>query len=295
MHTIPLQQTAKTVSNTSKPVTDIIEFYNEATTDYQFWSKSYNMHFGFFKWFTTNPFKRDTMLNEMNRQVLKRVGLLKERGLLADLGCGVGGTMRYALTNNKKLTSIGITLSKFQMEQGNRFLKHLNGVILCENYDHTSLANSSCDGAIAMESFCHGGHHRNSFAEAYRILKPCGRLVIGDAFLKTTPEALCPGGKYFYKNLCTHWNLSRLGSIAEVTEELKKVGFSKVKVEHISFNVAPSVLHVPFAIFGFALKNLFNKESLKKESLHNLKGSFYALLCGLQLKSFGYYLITCIK
>ncbi len=42
---------------------------------------------------------------------------------------------------------------------------------------------------------------------------------------------------------------------------------------------------------GFELMN----ESLKRESLHNLKGSFYALLSGLHMKSFGYFFITATK
>jgi len=59
----------------------MVDFYNEATEDYQFWSNDYNMHFGYFILFKTNPFKRDTMLNQMNAQVIKRlkIGKLKNR------------------------------------------------------------------------------------------------------------------------------------------------------------------------------------------------------------------------
>ena len=54
---------------------EMIDFYNEATEDYEFWSKDFNMHFGYFIPFKTNPFKRDSMLNEMNNQVVKRLGI----------------------------------------------------------------------------------------------------------------------------------------------------------------------------------------------------------------------------
>mgnify|MGYP001361862558 CR=1 FL=1 len=37
------------------------------------------------------------MLNEMNNQVLKRLNIPKDKSNLIDLGCGVGGTMRFAL------------------------------------------------------------------------------------------------------------------------------------------------------------------------------------------------------
>jgi len=282
-------------SEQSQNALDIIEFYNEATEDYKFWSKDYNMHFGYFAPFKSNLFKRDSMLNEMNRQVLIRLKLNDRKHLLADLGCGMGGTMRYALNHFKNLAAIGVTLSGFQRKEGNKLLSKLNGTILKENFNNTSLPSNAFDSAVAIESFCHSGHSQKSFKEAYRILKPGGKLVIADAFLKKQPEQLCYGGGLSYKKLCDHWSLEKLGTINTVAETLKEKGFSEVHVEDISLRVAPSVLHVPFAILGFVVKELFGSKSLKRESLHNLKGSFYALLSGLHMKSFGYYLITCTK
>ena len=274
---------------------EMVDFYNEATEDYQFWSTDFNMHFGYFIPFKTNVLRRDSMLNQMNHQVLKRLKLPQEKALLVDLGCGMGGTMRYALKRHKDLAAFGVTLSNFQVRTGNQLLQHSNGTILKENYNHTSFASESFDGATAIESFCHSGHGKKSFQEAFRILKSGGKLVIADAFLKKDPNELCLGSDYAYQKLCSHWSLEQLGSIESVKELLKEVGFRKVRIEDISLRVAPSVLHVPFAIFGFILKKIFCSEKLKKESLHNLKGSFYALLSGLHMKSFGYYLITCTK
>jgi len=63
--TIPLQE------NIKKTKVEMTNFYNEATEDYEFWSKDFNMHFGYFIPFKTNLFKRDDMLNEMNNEVFK--------------------------------------------------------------------------------------------------------------------------------------------------------------------------------------------------------------------------------
>ena len=274
---------------------EMIDFYNEATEDYEFWSKDFNMHFGYFSSFKTNVLKRDTMLNEMNNQVIKRLEITQGKKTLADLGCGMGGTMRYALKTNKNLSAFGVTLSDFQTSQGNALLKNYNGTILKENYNKTSFFSNTFDAATAIESFCHSGHCAKSIKEVYRILKPNGKLVIADAFLKKQPSELCYGGHYAYKKLCNHWSLEKLETIELMVTKLKEQGFSKIKVEDASFRVAPSVLHVPFAIIGFTLKKLLNTRSLKRESLHNLKGSFYALLSGLHMRSFGYYIITCTK
>jgi len=207
----------------------------------------------------------------------------------------MGATMRYALNTNPNLAALGVSLSGFQLREGNKLLSKLNGTILRKNFNNTSLASSAFNGAVAIENYCHSGHSPKSFKEAYRILRTGGKLVIADAFLKKKPETLGYGGALSYRKLCNHWSLEKLGDIKTVTEQLKNKGFSKVTGEDVSFRVAPSVFHVPFAILGFIFKKLWSSKGLKKESLHNLKGSFYALLSGLNIRSFGYYLITCTK
>lgn len=274
---------------------EMIDFYNEATEDYEFWSKDFNMHFGYFSLLKANIFKRDSMLNEMNNQVMERLQINSQKHRLVDLGCGMGATMRYALKQFKNLIAYGVTISEFQLKHGNELLKGKNGIIIKENYNDTSFQSNFFDSAVAIESFCHSGHDKKSIQETFRILKPKGKLVIADAFLKKEVSQLCYGSHFTYQRLCRHWSLKKIEQIKNYEQELKDTGFSNVKIEDISFRVAPSVFHVPFAIVGFTLKKLWNSKSLKRESLHNLKGSFYALLSGLHMKSFGYYIITATK
>jgi len=274
---------------------DIINFYDEATEDYSFWSRDLNMHFGYFDFFKTNLFRRDTMLNEMNEQIYQRLQLKNEPTLVADLGCGMGGTMRYFLNKNEQLTMMGVTLSPFQVREGNKLLARKKGLILQENYCETSLASETMDGVIGIESLCHSGHSKESLREGYRLLKTGGKMVIGDAFLKKSPSQLCFGSKHSYQRLCTGWSLDGLGVIDEVKQRLLDIGFQEVLIEDVSFKTAPSVLHVPFAIGGFLLKNILQGKPIKPQSWNNLKASFFALLCGLHMKDFGYYIITATK
>ena len=184
---------------------EMVDFYNEATEDYKFWSNDFNMHFGYFIPFKTNLFKRDSMLNQMNNQVINRLNI-NDNSSLIDLGCGMGGSMRYALKKYKNVSAFGVTLSDFQVQKGNELLNGLKGTILKENYNNTSFKSNCFDSAIAIESFCHSGHKKDSLKEVFRILKPNGRLVIADAFLKKDESKLCYGSNYSYQKLCNHWS-----------------------------------------------------------------------------------------
>lgn len=274
---------------------DMVDFYNEATKDYEFWSRDFNMHFGYFIPFKTNPFKRDAMLNQMNSEVLKRLNINNNKHRLVDFGCGMGATMRHALKHYKNLIAYGLTLSQFQWQYGNELLKDKNGIILQENYNQTSFESNTFDSVVAIESFCHSGHNLTSLYEASRVLKSGGKIVIADAFLKKDVDQLCHGSRYAYDKLCNHWSLEKLETINHYKMLLEKAGFTNIIIEDKSFRVAPSVLHVPFAIIGFIMRKLMRTKSLKRESLHNLKGSFYALISGLHMKSFGYYIISATK
>ncbi|AXT62889.1 methyltransferase domain-containing protein [Aquimarina sp. AD10] len=293
MTTLSLLHKLKLRKTTTKD--KIIRFYDEATEDYEFWSKDFNMHFGYYIPFKTNLFKRDSMLNEMNKQVFDRLDVSKKNTIVADLGCGIGGAIRYGLRKYPLLHIIGVTLSSFQVKEGNKRLKKMNGLILEENYMQTSFKTNSIHGAYAIESFCHSGHDTKALQEAYRILKPKARLVIADAFIKKDENKLCLGSSHCYEKLCEGWSLEGLGNIHQIEKKLKQIGFKNVVIEDISFRVAPSVLHVPFAILGFIFQKLCNKENLKPQSWKNLKGSLYALLSGLHIRDFGYYLIIAEK
>lgn len=273
----------------------INHFYNEATVDYEFWSKDLNMHFGYYIPFKTNFLKRDTMLNAMNSYLFSLLKIENKKAHVVDLGCGMGATMSYGIKKYPKLAVTGCTISSFQVEYGNQFLNSDRATILKKDYTDTKLSSNHFDGALAIESFCHSGCSKEALAESYRILKPNSILTIADAFCKKDTKNLNFISKKVHQELCDSWSLKSLGNIKKVKKELEEVGFREIRFKNIWYRVAPSVFHAPFTIMEFVFKKLIKNEPLKRESIKNLKGSFYALLTGLLLKDFGYYVITAKK
>src|SRR5262249_2267521 len=98
----------------------ITEYYTQTGRDYALWSRNFNMHFGFWRP-GMNPFDREAMLEQMNREVFARGRLTRAAPTrLLDLGCGVGTVVRSAARYFPAATVTGITLVAPQVEQAVR-------------------------------------------------------------------------------------------------------------------------------------------------------------------------------
>ncbi len=280
---------------------ELIAYYEEAGPDFGAWSSAFNMHFGYYR-FGFNPFRREPMLNEMNRQVVERLRLTADgSGLIVDLGCGVGATVRYAAFLFPLKQILGLTVVPWQVERGNAWNRdadlHERARLELADYTCTGLASGSADGAIAIESACHaeGADKDAVIREAARILKPGGRLVVADGFRKHAERPLGPVFRRLHESLCRSFVLPELGQIEAFGSALLRHGFQDVAIEDISWRVAPSALHAPAAVLWFALKTLVRGEPLGEQRVNNLRGSVLSALVGANRFQFGYYLVSATK
>src|SRR5258706_4050936 len=111
------------------PQIGLEQYYREAGPDYAAWSREFNMHFGYYR-AGANPLRRESMLEQMNAEVLARLHLddIAEPRLL-DLGCGLGATLRSFARRLPHARLLGLTRVPWQVERGNS----LNEAVDCSD------------------------------------------------------------------------------------------------------------------------------------------------------------------
>jgi MPBQ/MSBQ methyltransferase len=279
-------------------------YYEEAGPDYAAWSPRFNMHFGFFRW-GMNPFNREAMLEQMNREILRRLHLDREPSAhvpprVLDMGCGLAATLRSFARRLPMADLHGITLVPWQLEQGrllNKSCPEAGRITLSlGDYEHTAFPSASFDAVYAIESSCYAqGANKSAFLrESHRLLRPGGRIVVADGFLG--PGKLRGPQKRILRRLCDCWVIDTLGEVDRFTRELERTGFRDIVVEQMQARVTPSVLHVPWVTLKFLLINVvFGRRRMTRARWNNILAPILLPFVGFPVGPMAYYIISATR
>ena len=282
----------------------VVAYYTAAALDYRAWSKGFNMHFGFWR-SGLNPFRREAMLEELNVQALSLLQLPMGPSRLVDLGGGTGATARTAVAKFPDLAVEVVTIVPKQVEIGSQLNQNAargKSIIMhCADYTSTSLPAGTFDGVCMIESACHAqGPTKDALLqEAFRLLKPGGRLVMVDAMLLRELPRSGPLAKlmnHVYRRWCLSWAVPELCRIDMLPDSMHKIGFEETRFENWSWNVVPSVAHVPLFASLFAVKEVIKaKGKLPLWRWRHIVASLLTPLLGLRRCTFAYGAITAKK
>ena len=277
------------------------QYYSEAGPDYAAWSPEFNMHFGYYR-AGANPLRRESMLEQMNVEVLARLCLADNpEPMLLDLGCGLGATLRSIARRLPHARLLGLTRVPWQVEHAHA----LNVAAGCEervrviqgDYEDTILPSGGFDGAYALESSCHGhGADKSALlSEAHRLLRPGGRLVVADGFLSDGRFSSAVQQR-IYRRLCECWVIEELGQLHLFTARLEKLGFTDITVERLQLRVALSVAHIPWVTLKFLLTDVvFGHRQMTRARWNNVLAPVLLPLVSAPLGPMIYCMIAATK
>jgi ubiquinone/menaquinone biosynthesis C-methylase UbiE len=266
--------------------------------DYRAWSRNFNMHFGFFRR-GMNPLRLESMLEEMSRQVFRRLDLVAGMKVL-DLGCGLGAPAR-ALIAEHEVGVTAVTKVEWQIAMAQKLSAALSprGSVEWKLGDYTALdlPAGSYDGAFSIEASCHAaGASKEPFvAECSRLLREGAKLVVADGFMKRSVGL--PGWYSALLHYMTRsWAVERFADLAEFIACLELHDLQVISAEEISWRIAPSVLHVPRVTLKFLAGELcLRRRKLNRVRWGHLLACLISPFIGLGRRYFGYYLITAQK
>ena len=282
------------------PPIGLEQYYSEAGPDYAAWSREFNMHFGYYR-ACANPLNREAMLEQMNAEVLARLqvgGITRAR--LLDLGCGLGATLRSFARRLPRSELLGVTRVPWQVEQA-RALNAAAGYpdrigVFEADYENTPLASSSFDGVYALESSCYaqGSDKRRLLEEAHRLLRPGGRLVVVDGFLRG--RFVNKVQQHIYRKVCECWVVEDFAELQPFVQRLEKLGFREITVEHLQMRVAPSVMHVPWVSLKFLLTDvIFGARPMTRARWNNVLAPLLLPLVSAPLGPLTYCMVSATK
>lgn len=148
----------------------------------------------------------------VSTEMLLNVARMQACQRIADLGCGVGATLFSLLESLPGAHGFGLTLSPLQAHLGARYAPP--GANLLEADFHYLPLSTGFDLAYSIEAFVHASKAEDYLAEAARILRVGGQLVLIDDFLDEAN--LVPISHTWLDMYQRGWHAPNLLTIAEV-------------------------------------------------------------------------------
>jgi cyclopropane fatty-acyl-phospholipid synthase-like methyltransferase len=265
---------------------EIARYYDLSEVHYRrIWNldKSRSLHYGY--WDASVKNFHEALLN-INK-ILAEAAAIREGENILDAGCGVGGSSIW-LAKEKNCMVTGISLNENQINKAIALAKTF-GVTertLFEKRDYTDTLypGNSFDIVWAIESVCYADDKNDFLKEAYRVLRPGGRLIIADFFKM---KDLNPHESDQVKKWAACWAINDFSTKEDFDNKLNQNCFHDIVWQNATDAIMPSAKKLYrsyfLGIIGAKFYQFFNSHAteLGKNSVQSAYLQYQTLKRGL--------------
>jgi cyclopropane fatty-acyl-phospholipid synthase-like methyltransferase len=183
-------------------------------------------------------------------ELLANAAQMDESDTVLDAGFGFAEQDLFWSRTFRPARIVGLNVTKLQVELGTQRVRDagLSGRVhlVCGSASEMAIASNSVTKVVALESAFHFHTRERFFEEAFRVLKPGGRIATTD--LVFLPVRFTPGPTWLLGRLAlAAWQVPRcnVGSIDDYAAKLRGAGFEDVQVRSIRDQVL-----VPFRSYA---------------------------------------------
>lgn len=255
----------------------IVDYYDSCEGDYRFFwdlSRSKAMHAGY--WDKTTKNLADALQRE--NQVLAEIAAIQTEDRVLDAGCGIGGSTQF-LAREIGCEAVGISLSTKQIDTARRLASQERFVcppeFFVRDFTQTMFPDASFDVIWGLESICHANDKAAFAREAYRLLKPGGRLIVADGF-NTVPQ-LGLEDQQCMSYWLNGWGVETLDTPELFKQHLELSGFQNVSYRNVTENVMPSSRRLYVISFPAIVMSKIGEWIGKRTKIqtNNIWGAYY--------------------